>query len=65
MPALRVTIASNAMRGQAEQAKRALNAYLRIDPKVTIPKLCDYYPFRREADRERLIAAMRMAGVAE
>jgi hypothetical protein len=65
LPALRMMIASNAMRGQAEQAKRALNAYLGIDPEVSINKLCEYYPFRREVDRQRLIAAMRKAGVAE
>ncbi len=65
LPALRMTIASNAMRGQAEEAKRALNAYLEIDPDVTITKLCEYYPFRREADRQRLIAAMRKAGASE
>jgi TolB-like protein len=65
MPALRMTIASNAMRGQAEQAKRALNAYLAIDPHITIGKLCGYYPFRREVDRQRLIAAMRKAGLPE
>ena len=64
LPALRMAVASNAMRGEAEQAKRALNAYLTIDPQVTIAKLCEYYPFRREADRERLIAAMRKAGVS-
>jgi len=60
-----MTIASNAMRGQAEEAKRALNSYLGIDPNVTITKLCEYYPFRREADRQRLIAGMRAAGVPE
>ena len=63
LPALRMTIASNAMLGQAEQAKRALSAYRRIDPDVTITKLCEYYPFRRAADRQRLIAAMDKAGV--
>jgi TolB-like protein len=62
-PGLRMTIASNAMRGQAEPVRRALNAYRHIDPEVTIAKLCGFYPFRREADRERLIAAMRKAGV--
>jgi hypothetical protein len=62
LPALRMMIASNAMQGQAEQAKQALRAYLRINPEVTIAKLCEYYPFRREADRQRLIAAMRKAG---
>jgi TolB-like protein len=64
-PALRMTIASSAMRGQAEQARRALAAYLGIDPQVTIAKLCRYYPFRREEDRQRLIAAMGKAGVPE
>jgi TolB-like protein len=63
LPALRMAVASNAMRGEAGQAKLALNAYLTIDPQVTITKLCEYYPFRREADRQRLIAAMRKAGV--
>jgi TolB-like protein len=65
LPALRMTIASNAMCGEADQAKRALNAYLRVDPEVTIAKLSEYYPFRREADRQRLITAMRKAGVPE
>ena len=65
LPALRMTIAANAMRGQVEQAKRALNAYRRMDPEVTITKLCEYYPFRRTADRQRLTAAMRKAGVPE
>jgi TolB-like protein len=64
-PALRIAIASNAMRDQAGQKQQALNAYLAIDPAVTIRKLCGYYPFRREADRQRLIAAMRKAGVPE
>ena len=64
-PGLRMTIAANAMRGQAEPARRALSAYLRVDPEVTVAKLCGYYPFRRGADRERLIAAMRRAGVPE
>jgi hypothetical protein len=53
------------MRGQADEAKRALDDYLGIDPAVTITKLCGYYPFRREADRQRLIVAMRNAGVPE
>jgi TolB-like protein len=65
LPALRMTIASNAMQGQAKEAKQALNLYLEIGPKVTISKLCKYYPFRREADRQRLIAGMRKAGVSE
>jgi TolB-like protein len=63
LPALRMTLASNAMRGQVEQGQRALKAYLEIDPSVTITRLCEYYPFGREADRQRFIAAMRAAGI--
>jgi tetratricopeptide (TPR) repeat protein len=64
-PALRMTIAANAMRGHAEEAQQALDTYTYFgnDPKVTVGKLCGYYPFRREADRQRLIAAMHIAGV--
>ena len=65
LPALRMTIASNAMRGQAEEVKEALNVYLGIDPDVSISRLCEYYPFRRNADRQRFIAAMNKAGVPE
>src|SRR5262249_59274597 len=32
LPALRMAVASNAMRGEAELTRRALNAYLAIDP---------------------------------
>jgi hypothetical protein len=45
MPALRMTIASNAMRGQAEQVKRAMSAYLAVDRQITIDKLCGNYTF--------------------
>jgi tetratricopeptide (TPR) repeat protein len=63
LPALRMTIASNAMRGEAEEVKRALNVYLGVDPEVSITRLCEYYPFRRKADRQRFTAAMNKAGV--
>ncbi|MEO8443113.1 MAG: hypothetical protein ABI547_11540, partial [Betaproteobacteria bacterium] len=65
LPALRVAIASNAMRGKVDAANLLLSLYLRIDPGVSIPKICEYYPFGREADRQRLILAMRTAGVPE
>ncbi|MGA7487319.1 MAG: winged helix-turn-helix domain-containing protein [Xanthobacteraceae bacterium] len=64
-PALRVAIASNAMRGRVDDAERALKAYLGIDPKVSIAKICEFYPLRRAADRQRLVLAMRTAGVPE
>ncbi len=63
LPALRMAIVSNAMRGRREEARRALTAYSRIDPEVSIKKICDCYPFRRASDRERLIVGLRKAGL--
>jgi adenylate cyclase len=65
LPALRVAIASNAMRGQVDEAGRALHLYFRIDPEVSIANICEFYPLRRDADRRRLILAMRTAGLPE
>ncbi len=65
LPALRVAIAANAMRGHLDEAQRALHAYRDIDPQVHIERICEYYPLRRDMDRERLIFAMRKAGVPD
>jgi TolB-like protein len=63
LPALRMAVASNAMQGRRKQASEALAAYIRIDPEVSIKKICGCYPFRRASDRERLIVALRKAGL--
>jgi TolB-like protein len=65
MPALRVAIASNAMQGRAAEAKAALQSYERGDPNVSIRKICEHYPFRRQEDKQRLVKALRKAGVRE
>lgn len=65
LPALRVAVASNAMRGSADETSRLLKLYFHIDPEVTIAKICGFYPLRRGADRQRLILAMRTAGMPE
>jgi hypothetical protein len=65
LPALRVAVASNAMRGNSDETDRLLKLYFRIDPDVTITKVCGFYPLRRAADRQRLILAMRTAGMPE
>jgi len=64
-PALRVAIAANAMRGRLDQAKQALNLLLQADPRLTIARICEFYPLRRAADRQRLILAMSTAGMRE
>ncbi len=65
MPALRVAIAANAMLGRDAEARDGLQTYERLDPDVNIHKVCEHYPFRREQDKQRLIEALRRAGVRE
>lgn len=65
MPALRVAIASNAMQGRAAEAKAALQSYERVDPDVSIRKISEHYPFRRQQDKQRLVTALHKAGVRE
>lgn len=65
LPALRVAIAANAMAGRADKAARALTSYAEISPAVSIARICDHYPLRRDGDRQRLILALRKAGVPE
>ena len=65
MPALRVAIASNAMQGRTDEAKAALQAYAQVNPNVTIRKICEHYPFRHQSDQQRLVTALRRAGVRE
>lgn len=65
MPALRVAIASNAMLGRTTEAKTALQSYQQIDPNVSVRKMCEHYPFRRQQDKQRLVIALHRAGVRE
>lgn len=65
LPALRMALASNGMRERFDEADRAFRTYLQIDPDVSVAKICGFYPFRRPADRQRLIAGLRKAGVPE
>ena len=65
MSALRVAIAANAMKERAAEAKSALQSYEKLDPNVSIRKICEHYPFRRPKDKQRLVKALRKAGVRE
>jgi len=65
MPALRVSIAANAMLGRAGEARDGLQAYRRVDPDVNIRKICQHYPFQRKQDKQRLVEALRRAGIRE
>ena len=63
LPALRMAIVSNAMRGRSDEADKALKLYFRADPQVSAAKICECYPFRRSRDRERLLLGLRKAGL--
>ncbi len=65
MPALRVAIASNAMKGSTAEAESALQLYEQLDPDMSIRKIREHYPFRRQKDKQRLVKALRKAGVRE
>jgi TolB-like protein/tetratricopeptide (TPR) repeat protein len=62
LPALRVAIVSNALRGRLDEAHRALNLYSQIDPQVSTASF-GRYPLSRDIDRQRLMLGMRKAGV--
>jgi TolB-like protein len=64
LPALRVAIVSNAMRGRVSEADQALRSYMQIDSSVSIAKICGYYPLRRSRDRERLTCGLQKAGLS-
>jgi TolB-like protein len=65
MPAMRVSIAANAMRDDLAAARRVLAQYRDIDPQVSIAKICGFYALRRDVDRQRLVQAMRKAGIPD
>ena len=65
MPALRVAIAANGMLGRSAEARESLQAYERVDPEVSIRKVCEHYPFQRPQDKHRLMEGLRRAGVRE
>src|SRR4029453_12585404 len=65
LPALRMAIASNAMRGQINEAQRALDTYVQLDPRESLARICEVYPLRRQADRQLLTAGIQKAGVQE
>jgi tetratricopeptide (TPR) repeat protein len=59
-----VLTAALAEMGAIEEARKELQTMLGIHPDFT-PALLDPYTFSNEADRERLIAGLRMAGLIE
>jgi TolB-like protein/tetratricopeptide (TPR) repeat protein len=65
LPALRVAMVANGMRGRSKEAAQALKTYAQIDPEVSIAKIRDCYPLRRESDQQRLSIGLRKAGLTK
>lgn len=63
LPALRVSMVANGMRGRSKEAAQALKTYAQIDPEVSIARIRDCYPLRRASDQERLSTGLRKAGL--
>jgi hypothetical protein len=38
---------------------------LQVDPGLTVARICEFYPLRRDIDRQRLILALRKANMPE
>jgi TolB-like protein/Tfp pilus assembly protein PilF len=64
-PALRASVASNALAGRIERARDALSRLRRIDPALRVSNLGDITPLRRPEDIARYAEAMRKAGLPE
>jgi hypothetical protein len=58
-------MANLAMIGRVEEARRARDACLKIEPSLQISGIARRTPFRRPQDIEKLAEAYRIAGVPE
>ena len=63
--ALRFAIASNALAGRLDDAKREMARLLEIDPLLRVSDLWDLTPLSRPGDRERYETAMSNAGLPQ
>jgi TolB-like protein/class 3 adenylate cyclase len=64
--ALRIAVASNALAGRLEQARKVLARLRQLDPALRIPNLRDTQgPFRRPEDLARYEQGLREAGLPE
>jgi DNA-binding SARP family transcriptional activator len=58
-------IASLGHLGQREEAEVFVHKLLSLEPSFTIEKFVETYPIKKTSDRDRYIAGLRLAGIAE
>jgi adenylate cyclase len=64
-PALRVSVAANALAGRLEHAKKILERLRQIDPALRVSNLTNLTPLCRSEDLDRYAQGMRMAGLPD
>jgi TolB-like protein/class 3 adenylate cyclase/Tfp pilus assembly protein PilF len=65
LTALRALVASYAMAGRLDEARRALASYVGFDPKVRISNINERTSLRRKEDAEKFEIGLRLAGMPE
>ena len=51
--------------GRKEEANKSAEEVLKINPKISLDFLADFAPFKNKSDVERIIEALRKAGLPE
>jgi TolB-like protein/class 3 adenylate cyclase/Tfp pilus assembly protein PilF len=63
--ALRALAANCAMAGRREQASNAISRLRELDPSLRLSNLKEFFPVCRSEDLDRLVQALRLAGLPE
>ena len=63
--AIRASIAANVLAGNIEEARRVMVSMRQHDPGEGVSKLRGYLPYHRPEDIERIVEALRLAGLPE
>lgn len=64
-PANCVAVASHALAGRLDEARRAMTRLRQIDPTLRISNLGEWYPLRRKEDLTKFAAGLRTGGLPE
>ena len=63
--AMQITVASHALAGRIEDAKRACALYLQLHPKTRLSGIKDRMLCVREEDIQKYVTGLRLAGLPE
>jgi hypothetical protein len=63
LPALSILAACHAMSGRVEEAREVCTRVMQLDPTMRVAEVTE--PYRRPEDIEKLVQALRIAGMPE